>query len=157
MFITNVDTAIVSVGRPSIRASLRASGGELELVVSGYILAYAMLLITGARRGDTRGYRRVFLTGLGAFTVASLACGLAPSPSALILARIVQGAVAGQVLGGVIISANLFNTGWRPMFLINVPIGISLMLAGLRFLPVDRPGTVLQSLRKFQTADIHRQ
>jgi MFS family permease len=176
-FMTTVDTTIVNVATPSIHDSLRASGGELQLVVSGYILAYAMLLITGARIGDTRGYRRVFLVGLTVFTVASLACGLAPNVITLILARIAQGvgaaimvpqvltgiqlhfsgkergralglyvvalsggAVAGQILGGVLVSANLLGTTWRPIFLINVPIGVVLLAAAVRYLPVDQGG-----------------
>ncbi len=174
-FMANVDTAIVNVAAPSIRTGLSASGGELQLVVSGYILTYAMLLVTGARLGQMRGYRRMFMIGLGLFTLASLACGLAPSAPALILARIVQGtgaammvpqvlsgiqlnfpgperaraiglyavalsggAVAGQVLGGLIVSANLFGATWQPVFLINVPIGLVLMAAAARFLPADQ-------------------
>lgn len=158
LFITNVDVAIVNVAAPAIHEQLNASGSELQLVVSGYILSYAMLLITGARLGDIFGYRRLFLSGLGVFTVASLICGLAPNATVLIAARVVQGigaamlvpqvltgiqlnctgnartraiglysvalsvgAVAGQVLGGVLVSANLFETGWRPIFLIKRP------------------------------------
>lgn len=176
-FMTTVDTTIVNVATPAIHDGLGASGGELQLVVSGYILAYAMLLITGARLGDMRGYRRVFLVGLIMFTVASLACGLAPNAIALIVARIAQGvgaaimvpqvltgiqlhfsgkeraralglyvvalsggAVAGQILGGILVSANLLGTTWRPIFLINVPIGIVLLVAAARYLPVDRGG-----------------
>jgi MFS family permease len=77
-FITNVDVAIVNVATPSIRDRLNASGSELQLIVSGYVLAYAMLLITGARLGAMHGYGRLFLTGLGVFTAASVVCGLAP-------------------------------------------------------------------------------
>lgn len=177
LFITNVDIAVVNVATPSIHESLHASGSELQFVVSGYVLSYAMLLITGARLGDMYGYRRLFIFGLGVFTLASLACGLAPSAIVLILARVVQGvgaalmapqvltgiqqsfdgqskiraigfyavalsigAVVGQVLGGVLISANLFGTGWRPIFLINIPIGLATMAAAYPFLPLDRGG-----------------
>ena len=73
MFLANVDVAIANVAAPSIKAGLHAGGGELELVVSGYTLAYAVLLVTSARLGEARGYRRVFLAGLGAFTAASAA------------------------------------------------------------------------------------
>lgn len=175
----NIDTAIVNVAGPSIGADLSASGAELQLVVSGYVLAYAMLLITGARLGALRGQRRIFLTGLTVFTLASLACGLAPAAVPLIAARVVQGvgaalmvpqvltgiqhafpegaarvralgwyaaalsggAVAGQVLGGVIVWANVFDTGWRPAFLINVPIGVVLLVAAARLLPPDAQRT----------------
>ena len=78
-FMANVDNAIVNVAAPPVRATLGASGGELELVVSGYVLAFAMLLITGARLGDLYGYRPVFVIGVAGFTVTSLACALAPT------------------------------------------------------------------------------
>jgi MFS family permease len=79
---------IVNVAIPPIHANLHASGGVLELIVSGYTLAYAMLMITSARLGDMRGYRRVFLLGLGLFTLTSLACGLAPNALILVVARV---------------------------------------------------------------------
>jgi MFS family permease len=173
-FLGNVDIAVVNVATPSISSSLHASGGELELIVSGYTLAYALLLITSSRLGDMRGYRRMYLLGLAGFTLASLACGLAPNAVALVLTRIVQGgaaalmisqvltsiqlhfdgaargralglysavlagsAVIGQALGGVLVSANLFGTAWRPIFLVNVPLGALLLGVAGRFLPVD--------------------
>jgi len=105
LFITNVDVAIVNVATPSIHEQLSASGSELQFVVSGYVLAYAMSLITGARLGAMYGYRRLFLIGLVVFTVASLGCGLAPNAIVLIAARVVQGIGAGlmvpQVLTGI--------------------------------------------------------
>jgi MFS family permease len=105
LFIANVDVAVVNVAAPSIRELLNASGSELQLVVSGYVLSYAMLLITGARLGAMYGYRRCFLIGIGVFTVASLGCGLAPGPIVLIIARVVQGIGAAlmvpQVLTGI--------------------------------------------------------
>jgi MFS family permease len=176
-FMVNIDVAIVNVAGPAIRDGLRTSGAALQFVVSGYTLAYAMLLITGARLGDTRGYRRMFLIGLGGFTLASLICGLAPDEVTLVAARVAQGAagalmvpqvlsgihlhftgpararaqglfvlalsggaVAGQVLGGVLVTADLFGLGWRPIFLINVPIGVLLLAAGSRVLPPDAGG-----------------
>jgi MFS family permease len=76
--MANVDIAIVNVATPSIHRDLHASGGALEFVVSGYVLAFAMLIITGARLGRIAGYRRMYLAGLAGFTLASLACSLAP-------------------------------------------------------------------------------
>ena len=70
MFLGNVDVAVANVAGPSIRSGLHASGGQLELIVSGYTLAYAVLLVTCARLGQARGYRRMFLAGLAGFTVA---------------------------------------------------------------------------------------
>ena len=107
-FMANVDIAIVNVATPSIHRDLHASGGALEFVVSGYVLAFAMLIITGARLGRIAGYRRVYLAGLAGFTLASLACSLAPGAGALIAARIAQGACAAvkvpQVLTGIQVS-----------------------------------------------------
>src|SRR5690606_19224130 len=67
---------------------------QIELTVAGYVLVYGLLLVTGGRLGDLFGYRRMYLAGLALFTVASLACGLAPSPESLIAARVVQAAGA---------------------------------------------------------------
>src|SRR5436305_15086074 len=93
-FMGLVDVFIANVAMPSIAASLHASGASLQLVVGGYTIAYAMLLITGARLGDRYGRRRAYLAGAGVFTVASLACALAPDSQALIAFRLVQGAGA---------------------------------------------------------------
>src|SRR5215475_13907896 len=73
-----LDVFIVNVALPSIGTGLHASGALLQLVVGGYAIAYAMLLITGARLGARYGRRRLYLAGVTAFTAASLACGLAP-------------------------------------------------------------------------------
>src|SRR5260370_22548680 len=105
LFMYQAAATIVSVAIPSIRADLGASGAELELVIGGYLLASAGLLIPGARLGYLRGYRRVFLAGLGVFGAASLACGLAPDPVVLVAGRVVQG-IGGalafpQVLTGI--------------------------------------------------------
>jgi EmrB/QacA subfamily drug resistance transporter len=93
-FMAQADATIANLAAPSIHADLGASGAELELVIGGYLIAFAMLLITGARLGQTHGYRRVFLVGVSVFTGASLLCGLAPGPIVLIAARVLQGAGA---------------------------------------------------------------
>jgi Major Facilitator Superfamily len=77
-FMCIIDVLVVNVAMPSIGASLHASGASLQLVVGGYTIAYAMLLITGARLGDRYGRRRVYQAGVITFTAASLACTLAP-------------------------------------------------------------------------------
>src|SRR3569833_3923636 len=74
-FMANIDIALVNVAGAAIRGGLRASGGALVLVVSGYTLAYAVLLVTGARLGDTHNYQRMYQNSQGGFTLASLACG----------------------------------------------------------------------------------
>jgi MFS family permease len=174
--MANIDTAIINVATPSIGRTLGASGAELQLTVSVYILATAMLLVTAARLGVLYGYRRVVLAGIVTFTLASLACGIAPEILSLIVARVVQGAgaalmiaqvmsgiqrtltgdartraigaytttlslgaVIGQILGGLLITLNLFGLAWRPLFLINVPIGLVLLAVAWFALPHDLP------------------
>ena len=97
-FMALVDTSIVNVAIPTIQASLRASGAGLQLVVAGYTIAYAVLLVTGARLGDILGHRRVFLAGLAIFTFSSLGCGLAPTTGALIALRFLQGVGAATMI-----------------------------------------------------------
>jgi len=176
-FMALLDVTIVNVAMPTVGRSLHASGAELQLVVAGYTVSYAMMLITGARMGDLYGRRRMFLAGVGIFTLASLACGIAPGIEVLIAARFVQGAgaaammpqimsviqlrfegaararalsaytavlssgfVAGQVIGGVLVTANLFGQAWRPVFLVNVPIGLTLLALVPLVVPGDAPG-----------------
>jgi MFS family permease len=98
LFMYQADATIVNVANPAIRADLGTSGAELQLVVGGYLLASAMLLITGARLGQTHGYRRLFLLGLAGFGLASLVCGLAPTAVVLVIARVAQGASGALLL-----------------------------------------------------------
>jgi len=92
--MSTLDTFIVNVAIPSIRHDLHASSGEAELVVTIYSLVYAVLLITGGRLGDLFGRSRLFVIGIATFTVASAACGLAPTAGFLIGARALQAAGA---------------------------------------------------------------
>ncbi|WP_430376740.1 MFS transporter [Streptomyces sp. B1-3] len=184
-----IDFFIVNVALPTIAADLSASESVLELVVAGYGLAYAVLLVLGGRLGDLFGRRRLFLGGMAAFGLTSLACGLAPSAWALVAARVAQGAasaamlpqvlatiqsatagprraramglygataglamVAGQILGGVLVAADIAGTSWRAAFLVNVPVVLVGLLLAARAVPetrsprpepVDVPGTVL--------------
>src|SRR5919106_4753117 len=86
-----LDTTIVNVALPSIRADLGFSQTSLAWVVNAYVLTYAGLLLLGGRLGDLFGHRRLFLAGIALFTLASLACGLATSQEFLIAARAVHG------------------------------------------------------------------
>lgn len=86
-----VDVSIVNVAIPSIQRELAASYAHIQLVVAGYQLAFAVLLITGGRLGDIYGRKRIFMLGMGGFTLASAACGLAPSAMTLVVGRVVQG------------------------------------------------------------------
>ena len=176
-FMALLDVTIVNVAMPTIGRSLHATGAELQLVVAGYTVSYAMMLITGARLGELYGRRRVFMAGVAVFTLASLTCGIAPGVGVLIGARFVQGAgaaammpqimsviqlrfdgaararalsaytavlssgfVAGQVIGGVLVTANLFGQTWRPVFLVNVPIGLAVLALVPRVVAPDEPG-----------------
>jgi EmrB/QacA subfamily drug resistance transporter len=97
-----IDVTIVNVALPTIRRDLHASATQLEWVVSGYMLAFAAALIIAGNLGDRFGRKRVFLAGVAAFGLASLAAGLSGSGAELITARVVQGiaaaAMAPQVL-----------------------------------------------------------
>ncbi|WP_129840435.1 MFS transporter [Streptomyces sp. RFCAC02] len=172
LFMALLDVFIVNVAAPTIRTDLGASDSGLQLAVAGYTISYAVLLITGARLGGRFGPGRLYLAGLGTFTAASLACGLAPGTGTLIAFRLAQGtgaalmmpqvlsliqltftgaargralrlyatviatgAAAGQIVGGALISADLFGLAWRPVFLVNVPFGIALLVVGARVLP----------------------
>ncbi len=175
-FMALLDVTVVNVVMPTMRSGLGASGSQLQLVVAGYTVSYAMSLITGARLGDLFGRRRMFLAGLLVFTVSSLLCGLAPDATTLIVARFVQGAgaalmvpqiisviqlrftgdaratalsaysaviacgaIAGMVLGGVLVGADLFGASWRPVFLVNVPFGLIVAALVPRLVPPDGP------------------
>ena len=93
-FMVLLDGTITIVALPSIGAGLRFSEQGLPWVLSGYALAFGGLLLLGGRAADLLGRRRVFLAGVALFTAASLGCGLAWSPAALLAARAVQGAGA---------------------------------------------------------------
>ncbi|MFB7636409.1 MFS transporter [Streptomyces sp. NPDC056149] len=184
-----IDFFIVNVALPTIDRDLHADPATLEMIVAGYGVAYATLLVLGGRLGDMVGRRRLFLWGLAAFGLTSLACGLAPDAGTLVAARVAQGAAAalllpqvlatiqaattgsrraravslyggtagvssavGQVLGGLLVSVDLAGSGWRAVFLVNVPIAAVALLLAARTVPesrsphpsrVDVPGTVL--------------
>lgn len=97
-FMALVDMLIVNVAMPAIGADLRTSGATLQLVVAGYTITYAMLLITGARLGAVLGRKTMYLTGTAVFTLASLGCGLAPNGTLLVAFRCVQGAGAALMV-----------------------------------------------------------
>jgi EmrB/QacA subfamily drug resistance transporter len=94
-----LDVTIVGVALPSIREDLGFSETSLAWVVNAYLLTFGGFLLLGGRLGDLFGHQRLFLIGIALFTVASLACGLATSQEALVVARAVQG------LGGAVVSA----------------------------------------------------
>jgi len=103
VFMQLLDTTITMVAVPSIQSGLKASYGEVQLVVALYMLAFACVLVTGGRLGDAYGRKKMFLCGMVGFTLASAVCGAAPSAVILIASRVVQGMSSGlmfpQVLG----------------------------------------------------------
>lgn len=171
-FMNLIDVTIVNVALPSMQRGLGASASQIEWIVAGYILIFALGLLPMGRIGDIVGRKRVFLIGVGCFTLASAICGLAPNTGMLVFARVFQGAsaavmmpqvlaiaqnlfpprqrasafalfsltaglasVAGPLLGGLLISMDLWGLGWRPIFLINLPIGLAAILFGIRLIP----------------------
>lgn len=184
-----LDNTIVNIAIPSIQSNLGASYATIQWLIAGYALSFALLLITGGRMGDVFGYKKLFLGGVLGFTVASTLCGLAWNSEVLIVARLLQGAMAalmvpqvmsvmqvmfapkergplmglfgamagvaatlGPVIGGILIHFNIAGLDWRPIFLINIPVGIAAFIMGLRYLPegksphplkLDIIGTVL--------------
>jgi EmrB/QacA subfamily drug resistance transporter len=93
-----LDSTIVNVGAPSIARDLHATSTQLQWVIAGYTLAMAVALITGGRLGDLYGRRRMFLIGIGAFTVFSALASAAADPQMLIAARAAQGLAAAMML-----------------------------------------------------------
>ncbi len=177
-FMTLFDLFVINVAIPTMQRDLRANFAQIQFVIAGYALAYATTLITGGRLGDIYGRKRLFMLGMAGFTVASALCGLAPAPSFLIAARVLQGlaaaamtpqvlaiiqvtfpptdrgralgiygavlgvgGLAGQVLGGLLIRADLFGLSWRPVFLVNLPVGIVALIAARSLLAESRSAT----------------
>ncbi|MGZ4496704.1 MAG: DHA2 family efflux MFS transporter permease subunit [Nocardioides sp.] len=94
-----LDSSIVNVALPSIQADLGFSASALAWVVNAYLLTFGGFLLLSGRLGDLFGSKRVFMVGVVSFTIASIACGLAPTSSLLVVGRAVQG------LGGAAVSA----------------------------------------------------
>lgn len=90
-FLVILDSTIVNAALPALRRDLRADLAALQWVVDGYLVAFATGLLGGGALGDRLGARRVFLLGLGVFTLSSAACGLAPNAPVLVAARVAQG------------------------------------------------------------------
>jgi EmrB/QacA subfamily drug resistance transporter len=167
-FMVALDAVVVITALPRMQHDLHVSLASLQWTLNAYGIAFAAGIITAAALGDRVGRRRVFTIGLALFTVASVACALAPNASELIVARTVQGlggaivlplsltilttafpeekrgmivgaygglaglAVAmGPIVGGAIAQ----SIDWHWIFWINVPIGVTALLLGIRLLP----------------------
>ncbi|MGI8608295.1 MAG: MFS transporter [Candidatus Dormibacteria bacterium] len=171
-FMILLDVSIVNVAIPSVQRDLHASYAQIQFVLAGYQLSYAVVLITGGRLGDIVGRKLMFLIGVVGFTLASLLCGLSQSGEQIVGFRVFQGLMAalmypqifsiiqvvippqrratafglfgatiglatitGPLVGGLLIKLNLYGLDWRPIFLINLPIGIGAVIAALVYLP----------------------
>ncbi|WP_233273700.1 MFS transporter [Streptomyces broussonetiae] len=110
-FVQLLNVTIAQIAAPAIQSGLGTGPGAVQLVLAGYTLAYACLLITAARLGERYSYRRLFLLGTAVFTVGSVACAAAPGAGWLIAARLVQGAGSGLVAPQVL---SLIRTGVAP-------------------------------------------
>ncbi|MFB0617935.1 MFS transporter [Streptomyces sp. AGS-58] len=188
-FMVLLDNTIVGAALPDMQHRLHTQLTGLQWIVDAYVLAVAMLLLSGGVFADRFGRKRVYLAGAVVFTAASVLCSLAPSAGWLVAARVLQGIgasalspaslallaaaypvpqervkaiglwagfsgiglAAGPVAGGVLTDA----FGWPAIFLVNLPIGVILLLVGLRHLgesrnpsapAIDIPGTVLSVL-----------
>ncbi|MFG2554086.1 MFS transporter [Streptomyces sp. NPDC048581] len=180
-FMDLVDVTIVNVAIPSIQRDAGASFSQIQWITAGYALAFAAGLITGGRLGDIHGRKRLFLIGIGGFTLASALCGFAANPEMLVASRILQGgmaalmvpqvlsivhatfpahergkvfglfgavvglgAVTGPLLGALLTEWNLFGLEWRPIFLINLPVGIAGLILGSRFITESKAPKALK-------------
>ncbi|MGJ7248856.1 MFS transporter [Morganella morganii] len=171
-FVTIFDLFVVNVAIVSIERGLQASFTELTLIIAGYELAFGLLLITGGRLGDIYGRRRLYQAGMAFFTLASLLCA-----AALLFPQVYAGirlnfdetqarkafgwlgmtlglaAIAGQALGGWLITLNLFDMSWRLIFLVNLPVGILALVLSRHLqegcvagrLTTDWPGVLLSA------------
>ncbi|MGX1885336.1 MFS transporter [Streptomyces sp. NPDC055287] len=180
-FMDLVDVTIVNIAIPSIQKDLGATFGAIQWITAGYALAFAAGLITGGRLGDIYGRKRLFLVGIGGFTLASALCGFAGDSDILVASRILQGAMAalmvpqvlsivhatfpahergkvfglfgaivglgavsGPMLGALLTEWNLFGLEWRPIFLINLPVGIAGLILGARFITESKAPKALR-------------
>ncbi len=133
-FMQLVDVSIVNVAIPSIQRELHASYASVQLVLVLYQLSFATTLITGARLGDIFGRRRLFLIGMVGFTLASMACGAAPTPGVLVAARFVQGLASGlmfpQVLSVIQVTFEPAERG-RAFGIFGATVGLATILGPL--------------------------
>jgi len=133
-FLAPLDFFIVNVAMPSITTGLGARAADVQLVISGYAVVFAVFLITGGRLGDIFGRKTVFLAGLAGFALASGFCGLAWSPLALILARLLQGLAAAAMMPQALASIHaLFppRERGRALSIYGIAVGLSSIVGQL--------------------------
>jgi EmrB/QacA subfamily drug resistance transporter len=188
-----MDATIVQVAAPAIRDDIGGSYSVLQWMTAAYTLTLAVLLLIGGRLGDLFGRKRMLVTGIGGFTLASGSAALAQSPEMLIGSRALQAvfgammtpqvfglirdlfppsemgkawgvfgpvmglsAVIGPIVGGTLVDADLFGTGWRAIFAVNLPIGLAAAVIAAKYIPgqaaaarstrLDLPGVALAGI-----------
>ena len=109
--IAFLDATVVNVALPEIGRDLHASTSTLQWILNGYTLTLASLILLGGSLGDRYGRRRVFVSGTGLFTIASLLCAVAPNAELLVVARLVQGVGGALLTPG---SLAMVESGFRP-------------------------------------------
>ena len=127
-FLPPLDFFIVNLALPSIRQGLGAGDDVIQLVMSGYAAAYAVLLVMGGRLGDLYGRNRMFMIGMTGFALCSAWCGLAWSPYALVVGRLLQGATAAIMAPQVVASIHVVfahEEKARAFSLLGTSIGLS--------------------------------
>ncbi len=102
MFMAIFDFYVINVATPSLQSQLKIGLATIELVIGGYTFAYASLLITAGRWGDIFSYKRLFMSGMALFTVASLFCGISQNGTQLVVMRLVQGVGAALMVPQVV-------------------------------------------------------
>jgi MFS family permease len=133
-FMTVLDISIVNVALPDIRGSLGASAGDLQWVLSGYALAFGLVLVPAGRLGDAHGRRMMFMIGLAMFTLTSALAGVATGPLWLIIARFAQGLASGTLnpqVAGLIQQLYRGAQRGRAFGLLGAVIGISTAIGPL--------------------------
>jgi MFS family permease len=149
-----MDASILVVAAPSIRSNLHASGAELQMIVAMYTLTFGALVVIGARLGDILGRRRAF-SRASRYVQGMAAALMTPQVLSIIQVQfegerrahaigahsmiLAVGVAAGQIVGGLLVTAHLLGAAWRPTLLLNAAIGAPLLLVARRVLPPMAP------------------
>ncbi|MFC4382138.1 MFS transporter [Chryseobacterium bernardetii] len=130
--LTIMDIFIINVSIPSIQHDIHASNGEMQLMISAYLIGFASFLITGGRLGDVYGRKKVFILGLAFFILSSIACGISHGVAQLMISRLVQGIsaafMAPQVLSMIQILFPAHEERTKAMGWYGITIGIGTVL-----------------------------
>ncbi|MBB6331555.1 EmrB/QacA subfamily drug resistance transporter [Chryseobacterium sediminis] len=130
--LTIMDIFIINVSIPSIQRDLHASNGEMQFMIAFYLIGFASFLITGGRLGDLYGRKKIYIIGLIAFMVSSIACGISEGAEQLVISRFVQGIsaamMAPQVLSMIQILFPIHHERTKAMGWYGITIGIGTIM-----------------------------